>query len=108
MADKVHPINIFLYQLTFSIPILLAVSCILEPQWIYKMDTSIIASILYQSIIVAFMSCFIWFKLKHTYTVSRLSAFTFFISILGVFFGEILFWEKFTLFLTMGLAMVSL
>jgi len=108
MADKVHPINTFLYQLVFSIPVLLAVSFILEPQWIYKMDTSIIASILYQSIIVAFMSYFIWFKLIHTYAVSRLSAFTFFTPIFGVFFCVILLGEEFTLSLTMGLAMVSL
>ncbi|NVL93663.1 MAG: DMT family transporter, partial [Desulfobacterales bacterium] len=31
MAERVHPINTFLYQLFFSIPILLVVSLILEP-----------------------------------------------------------------------------
>ena len=34
MAEKVHPIHTFLYQLFFSIPILLIVSLILEPKWI--------------------------------------------------------------------------
>ncbi|MBW2148415.1 MAG: DMT family transporter [Deltaproteobacteria bacterium] len=108
MAEKIHPINTFLYQLVFSIPILLALSFILEPRWIYKTDASIIASIIYQSVIVAFISYFIWFKLIHKYAVSRLSAFTFFTPIFGVLFGTILLGEEVTPFLMVGLLMVSL
>lgn len=78
MAEKVHPINTFLYQLIFSIPILFIVSYILEPKWIYRINLSIAFSLFYQSIIVAFISYFIWFKLIHNYSVSRLSSFTFF------------------------------
>ena len=61
MAEKVKPIHTFLYQLIFSIPILLIVSLILEPQWIYKIDASILGLVIYQGMIVAFMSYFIWF-----------------------------------------------
>ncbi|NIS60734.1 MAG: EamA family transporter [Proteobacteria bacterium] len=108
MAERVHPINTFLYQLFFSIPILLVISFILEPQWVYGIDPYIVASIFYQSIIVAFMSYFVWFKLIHTYSVSRLSAFTFFTPIFGVIFGTILLGEEFTVSLMVGLPMVSL
>ncbi len=108
MADKIQPINTFLYQLIFSIPILLAVSFILEPLWIYKIDTFIIASITYQSVIVAFISYLIWFKLIHKYAVSRLSAFTFFAPTFGVLFGAIFLEEEFTLSLMVGLPLVSL
>jgi drug/metabolite transporter (DMT)-like permease len=108
MAGKVHPINTFLYQLVFSIPILLAVSFILEPQWIYGIDLYIVVSIFYQSVIVAFASYFVWFKLIHTYSVSRLSAFTFFTPIFGALFGTLLLGEEFTLSLMVGLPMVSL
>jgi drug/metabolite transporter (DMT)-like permease len=73
MAEKVHPINTFLYQLFFSIPILLVVSLILEPRWIYGISTSIVAAIFYQSVIIAFISYFVWFSLIHSYSVSRLS-----------------------------------
>ena len=108
MAEKVHPINTFLYQLFFSIPILFALSFIFEPKWIYKMSPSIAVSILYQSIIVAFISYFIWFKLIHNYSVSRLSAFTFFTPFFGVLFGILFLHEEFTVSLMVGLPLVSM
>ena len=108
VADKVQPIHTFLYQLIFSIPILFIVSLILEPQWIYKIDVSIVVLVLYQSFIIAFISYFIWFKLIHEYSVSRLSAFTFFTPIFGVLFGILFLNEELTLSLMMGLPMVSL
>lgn len=108
LADKVQPINTFLYQLFFSIPILFMVSFILEPRWIYKIDVSIVGSILYQSILVAFISYLIWFKLIHSYSVSRLSAFTFFTPIFGVLFGFLFLNEEFTMSLMVGLPMVSI
>jgi len=108
MAKRVEPIHTFLYQLFFSIPILLIVSIILEPRWIYKMDTYIIASLLYQSIVIAFITYLVWFKLIHKYSVSRLSAFTFFTPIFGVLFGILLLHEALTVSLMMGLPMVSM
>ena len=108
MAEKVHPINTFLYQLFFSIPILLIVSILLEPRWIYGVDPYIVASLFYQSVIVAFISYFIWFKLIHEYSVSRLSAFTFFTPIFGVLFGILFLNEEFTSSLMVGLPLVSM
>jgi drug/metabolite transporter (DMT)-like permease len=108
MAGKVHPINTFFYQLFFSIPILFTTSVILEPYWIYRIDLHIVGSILYQSIIIAFITFFLWFKLIHSYPVSRLSAFTFFTPIFGVFYGTLLLKEEFTVSLMVGLPLVSI
>jgi drug/metabolite transporter (DMT)-like permease len=108
IAGKIHPINTFLYQLFFSIPILLVVSLILEPRWIYGFDLYIAASIFYQSVIIAFISYFIWFKLIHSYPVSKLSAFTFFTPIFGVLSGTLFLGEEFTVSLMVGLPLVSL
>ncbi len=108
MAERIHPINTFLYQLFFSIPILWIVSILLEPKWIYGIDLYILASLFYQSVIVAFMSYFIWFKLLHEYSVSRLSAFTFFTPIFGVLFGILFLNEEFTPSLMIGLPLVSM
>jgi drug/metabolite transporter (DMT)-like permease len=108
MAGKVHPINTFLYQLFFSIPILFITSVILEPHWIYRIDLYIVSSILYQSIIIAFITFFLWFKLIHAYPVSRLSAFTFFTPIFGVFYGTLLLKEELTVSLMVGLPLVSI
>lgn len=107
MAGKVQPIHTFLYQLFFSIPILFGVSLILEPNWIYRIDPLILTSIFYQSVIVAFISYFVWFKLIHQYSVSRLSAFTFFTPIFGVLSGILFLGEELTFSLMVGLPMVS-
>jgi drug/metabolite transporter (DMT)-like permease len=108
MAEKVHPIHTFLYQLFFSIPILLIVSLILEPKWFYRIDPYIAASLFYQSVIVAFISYFVWFKLIHEYSVSRVSAFTFFTPIFGVLFGLLFLNEELTVSLMVGLPLVSM
>jgi drug/metabolite transporter (DMT)-like permease len=108
MAEKVHPINTFLYQLVFSIPILFIVSLILEPQWIIKIDLAIVTNLFYQSVIVAFMSFFVWFKLIHSYAVSRLAAFTFLSPLFGVVFGILFLSEEFTISLMIGLPLVSM
>jgi drug/metabolite transporter (DMT)-like permease len=108
MAGKVQPIHTFLYQLIFSIPVLLLISLILEPKWIIRLNPMVFLSFFYQSIIVAFVSFFVWFNLIHTYSVSRLSSFTFFGPIFGVLFGTIFLGEEFTLSLMIGLPMVCL
>ncbi len=108
MAQKVEPIHTFLYQLFFSIPILLIVSIILEPKWIYRMDSYIIVSLFYQSVIIAFITYLVWFKLIHEYSVSRLSAFTFFTPIFGVLFGILALHEEMTVSLMIGLPLVSI
>jgi drug/metabolite transporter (DMT)-like permease len=106
MAGKIHPINTFLYQLFFSIPILLVVSFILEPRWIKMITFTVGVSLFYQSVIVAFATYFIWFKLIHEYSVSRLSAFTFFTPIFGVLFGILFVGEELTYSLMAGLPLV--
>jgi drug/metabolite transporter (DMT)-like permease len=100
MAEKILPINTFLYQLIFSTPILFIVSLILERDWIYQINFSIVTFMFYQSIIVPFMSYLIWFKLIHAYSVSRLSALRFSIHLWGPL-GS--FHEEFTASLMVGL-----
>ena len=106
MTEKVQPIHTFLYQLLFSIPILFIVSLILEPRWVIMLNPSIVSCILFQSVIVAFITYFIWFKLIHGYSVSRLSVFTFLTPIFGVLAGVIFLDEELTGSLLMGLPMV--
>ena len=108
MAEKVHPVNTFLYQLVFSIPLLFGMSCVLEPHWVYRIDALILGSLFYQSVIVAFMSYMVWFVLIHTYPVSVLSVFTFCAPVFGVLFGTLLLHEEFTFSLMAGLPLVCL
>jgi drug/metabolite transporter (DMT)-like permease len=108
MAGKVQPINTFLYQLVFSIPILFVVSLVLEPRWIINLTPPIAGCIFFQSVIVAFITYFIWFNLIHGYSVSRLSAFTFLTPIFGVLAGVIILGEEFTRSLMIGLPLVCI
>ena len=106
MATRVQPINTFLYQLIFSIPILMVVSLLIEPRWIIDLTLTVKLSLLYQSVVVAFASYLCWFKLIHMYPVSRLSSFTFLTPVCGVLFGVLFMKEELTLSLLFGLPMV--
>jgi len=108
MAEKVAPINTFIYQLVFSIPILLFISFLREPRWIHHINFCIVASLFYQSVIVAFMSYLVWFKLIHNYPVSSVTAFTFLTPIFGVLFGIFLLKEELTISLIIGLPLVCM
>jgi len=107
LAENVHPINTFLYQLVFSIPILFACSLIMEPKWILNVNGSAIAALAYASVVVAFASYLTWFKLIHTYPVSQLAVFTFLTPVFGVAFGAIFLGEQLTSGLIFGLLFVS-
>lgn len=108
LAEKVHPINTFLYQLFFSIPIMFICALILEDKWIKQINGYIVASLFYQSVIVAFASYFVWFKLIYEYPVAKLSSFTFLTPIFGVLFGMWFFKEQLTSWLVLGLTLVCI
>ncbi len=107
LAGKVHPINTFLYQLVFSIPIIFLFSCLLEEKWILNVNMASVIALLYASIIVAFASYLTWFKLIHTYPVSQLAVFTFLSPFFGVVSGFVILGEQLTAGLIFGLLFVS-
>jgi drug/metabolite transporter (DMT)-like permease len=107
LAGKVHPINTFLYQLVFSIPIIFLFSCLLEEKWILNVNTASVIALLYASIIVAFASYLTWFKLIHTYPVSQLAVFTFLSPFFGMISGGVILGEELTAGLIFGLLFVS-
>jgi drug/metabolite transporter (DMT)-like permease len=108
LAQKVHPINTFLYQFVFSIPIIFACAYFIEDKWIFNVNVYVWASVAYQSVIVAFASYLVWFMLIHTYPVAKLSVFTFLAPVFGVLFGTIILKEKLTTGLILGLVCVSI
>ena len=108
LAREVHPINTFLYQFVFSIPIMFACAYFIEDKWIFNMNVYIWASVAYQSVIVAFASYLVWFMLIHKYPVAKLSIFTFLAPVFGVLFGAIILKEKLTTGLVLGLTCVSI
>ncbi|HOP86805.1 MAG TPA: DMT family transporter [Syntrophorhabdaceae bacterium] len=107
LAQKVHPINTFIYQLLFSVPILFICAWVIEKKWILNLTVEVALSLIFQSIVVAFFSYLAWFRLIHEYPVAKLSAFTFLTPVFGVIFGVLLSKEEITLGLIGGLILVS-
>ena len=75
---------------------------------ISNQGVSPILTLFYQSVVIAIITYFVWFKLIHRHSVSRLSAFTFFTPVFGVLFGVLFLREELTASLMLGLPMVSL
>jgi len=67
----------------------------------------VLASLFYQSVVVAFASYLVWFWLIHRHTVSRLAAFTFITPFFGVILGGLILDEPLTLLVWIGLACVA-
>jgi drug/metabolite transporter (DMT)-like permease len=109
LAERVHPINTFLYQLVFSVPLIFVCAYFLEPVWVVGALTSgVFWSLFYQSIVVAFASFLVWFKLIHAYPVASLAVFTFLTPIFGVASGALFLGEDLTRGLVIGLICVCI
>ena len=86
---------------------MLAAAYLLEPVWLTGVaGRGVVISLIYQSVIIAFASYLIWFKLIHTYPVAGLSVFTFLTPVFGVASGVIFLGEELTRGLVVGLACV--
>ena len=107
LAERVHPIHTFLYQLVFSVPVTFACALLLEPKWILGVDAYVLGALFYSAVIVAFVSYFAWFRLIHIYPVSELAVFTFLTPVFGVIAGALALKEQLTVGLIAGLACVS-
>jgi drug/metabolite transporter (DMT)-like permease len=94
-------------QLFFSIPLLVLASLVFEWGLPVSFTKPMIAALLYQSALVAFASYLAWFWLLHRYQASRLSAFTFLTPIFGVILSSIFLHEQLTIFLGIGLVLVT-
>ncbi len=108
LAERVHPIHTFLYQLVFSVPVTFVCALLLEDKWILDVNATILGALLYSSVIVAFISYFVWFKLIHVYPVSELAVFTFLMPVFGVAAGALILKEQLTFGLLAGLCAVSI
>ena len=78
------------YQLGFSALLLPLASLFAGEPGIIALTPKVVASVIYQGVIVAFASYLAWFWLLTRYLAGRLSAFSFLTPLFGVAFGVIL------------------
>jgi drug/metabolite transporter (DMT)-like permease len=90
LASRAEPLQVLFFQLLFSAPFLLGLSLIFEDRVVSGFSPLTAFSMLYQCIIVAFLSYLDWFVLVSRYPVSLLHAFSFFTPVFGVIISGIL------------------
>jgi len=94
-------------QLFFSIPVLAAGWLLFEWGRPVTLAPLVIGAVVYQSVVIAFMSYLLWFWMIHRYQVSRLAAFTFLTPLSGVILSGVLLEEPLTAVLFAGLVLVA-
>ena len=94
-------------QLFFSIPLLAVGSIAFEWGMEVSPDPVALAALVYQCVVVAFISYLAWFSMIHRYPVSRLAAFTFLTPLFGVLLSGLVLRESITLLLCIGLGLVA-
>ena len=94
-------------QLIYSFPVLALGSVVFELPPDLDFTPLVLASLFYQSVVVAFASFLVWFWLIHRHTVSRLAAFTFMAPLFGVILGGLVLDEPVTLLVWVGVACVA-
>jgi drug/metabolite transporter (DMT)-like permease len=77
------------YQLAVSAAILPLFSVLLNEPGIIRLTPLALASLIYQGVIVAFLSYLAWFWLLGRYLAARLSVFSFLAPMFGVLFGVV-------------------
>lgn len=108
LVGRVSHHHTLFYQTVFSIPILFILSILFQEVPIQRIDAIILSSVIFQGVIIAFLSYLVWFYLVHAYPVSLLSAFTFLTPVFATISGVIFLSEPLTLTLVFSLILVSL
>jgi drug/metabolite transporter (DMT)-like permease len=94
-------------QLFFSIPVLIVGFLVFEWGKPLRLEPIVVGSLIYQGVIIAFISYLLWFWMIHRYQVSRLAAFTFLTPLSGVILSGVILKEPLTAVLFLGLAFVA-
>jgi drug/metabolite transporter (DMT)-like permease len=84
------------YQLAVSAPLMLAVSLALGEPGIVQATPVAMASLAFQTVVVAFASYLAWFWLLTRYLASRLAVFSFAAPLFGVAFGHLVLGDALT------------
>ncbi len=95
------------YQLGVSALLLPLISLALGEPGVIRLSTTAVASLVYQSVVVAFASYLIWFWLLTRYLAGRLAVFGFLTPMAGVVFGVLLLGEPLTALFGAGAVLVG-
>lgn len=107
MVSRATAVQTLFCELLYSIPVLITASFLFEPVR-YNLTWQLTGILLYQGIGVACISYLIYINLIYRYKASTLAAFTFIAPLTGVIFSGLILSDPMTLWLWLGLVLVSL
>ena len=93
---RIAATRVLFYQLAVSAALLPLVSVVLREPGIVALTPVTIASLAFQSVVVAFASYLTWFWLLTRYLAGRLAVFSFLAPLFGVAFGHLVLGDRVT------------
>ncbi|MBW1699421.1 MAG: DMT family transporter [Deltaproteobacteria bacterium] len=106
MVSRASAVQTLFYELLYSFPVLLAAAFLFEHVR-FDPTMQLISILLYQGLGVACISYLIFIGLLYRYRASTLAAFTFIAPVTGVVFSGLILTEPLTLYLWLGVVLVS-
>jgi drug/metabolite transporter (DMT)-like permease len=107
-GQAVSPHRTLFYQLAGSAVLLGALAAVTGEPGVTRLETPIAIAVLYQVVVVAFVSYLAWFWLLTRYPASHLHAYTFWTPLFGLLAGWLLLGEPVTPPLVVAMACVAL
>jgi len=108
LVGRVSHYHTLFYQMIFSIPVFFIASALFRETPVHHVNALILFSLMFQGIIIAFVSYLLWFFLVHSYPASLLSSFTFLTPLFATIAGIIFLNEQLTVKVVVALIFVSL
>jgi len=114
VINHFHPIQITLYTMMLAAPMFFVSGFFLDGDMVSYVDTPIVSSLLYQTLVTASFGMVAWYTMIRKYGATALHSFIFIMPISGVFLGVVLLNEPVTanliisiIFVVTGLIVVN-
>lgn len=99
--------RVLLYQLGVSAVCLPVISMILGEPGIVSLNTKVMSSIIFQTLVTAFIGYLAWFWLLRQYPAARIASFSFLTPLFGVLFASLFLGEQITIRIIFALCLVG-
>ena len=100
------PFHLVLYSTFFSVPLFLLGALLWDKAMVFRLDTTVICSLLYQSLITASFGFVAWNTMLKKYGAVSLHSFMFIMPIAGVALGGLMLGEPISLKILLSLAFI--
>lgn len=107
VVQRINPIKLLLWQITFALIPFYAMSFIFEEPSQWKMTWNVAGALMYQGVIVGGFCYFTWTTLIKKYSASKMSAFMFTTPIFGVALSFLILGEEISLWFGVAIVLVA-